>query len=803
MVRIDDPGAQRRRIERGDTRAERRAAHQVGQVRPEAAGGIRAAHRVTAHARRLLEHLPAGGDGGVVRGRLPLRGDPARELLRRLHDHPQQHVRVLRATELGALTDVESRLPRREPHRVLVIRDDVGLAGEPRHPEAVHDVGRLERHVGRRAHRNVHLVRGGDAQVRILELPPPLVTHHAHAERVGRRDGRLDLVGRPGRGRDEHEHDQDGHDGPCQLDLVAAVHLRRLALVVAGAMAVANDAVDEEPADEEKDAGGDRQHQRRKRQDRVSRSAGGGEDARAVHTKRVLMFARPVQAHLPRSGVVVYVTPSMPAADRRVCVVGAGISGLVTAKVLLEDGFDPLLFEKDATLGGVWSPSRTYPGLCANNSRDTYAFSDHPYPQTAGVFPSSQEVFDYLGGYADRFGLRPRLRLRSQVVRVARPAGASRGFVVTVRPDGAPPTTEHFDYVAVCNGTFSIPRVPRVDGMDGFAGRALHSSELTDPDLIAGRRVVVVGAGKSALDCAAWAATHARTANLVFRRPAWMVPRYLPGGLPGDRLVVSRFAEAFLRYHRQGPAERLLHGPGRALVALFWAGFSRALRRLLRMPATLVPARRLPDGVDEIAVVDDFYDLVRAGRIDARRGAIVRFGGGTTLELTDGARLDADVVVFATGWRQDISFLDEDLRRLVERDGRYHLYRFILPPGLSDLGFVGWNSSTACQLSSEIAAHWLSACFAGELTLPSVDDMEREVAHVHRWAAEVLPRRSQGYFIGPLLGHDMDEMLDDLGIPRKRARTALGEYLLPLWPTRYRSVGEERRSRETNSPARH
>jgi len=89
---------------------------------------------------------------------------------------------------------------------------------------------------------------------------------------------------------------------------------------------------------------------------------------------------------------------------RRVCVIGAGISGLVTAKVLLEDGFDPLVFEKDAALGGVWSPSRTYPGLCANNTRDTYAFSDHPYPPTAGMFPSAEQVRDYLGSYADRFG---------------------------------------------------------------------------------------------------------------------------------------------------------------------------------------------------------------------------------------------------------------------------------------------------------------------------------------------------------------------------------------------------------------
>src|SRR5262249_60276285 len=154
------------------------------------------------------------------------------------------------------------------------------------------------------------------------------------------------------------------------------------------------------------------------------------------------------------------------------------------------------------------------------------------------------------------------LRFRREVLRVARPAGAARGFVVTVRQDDGQPVTHAFDFVAVCNGTFSIPQVPHVDGLEAFTGRALHSSELTDPGLIDGRRVVVVGAGKSAFDCAAWAAKRARSATLVFRRPACMVPRYLPGGVPGDHLVVPPSPLPVLPPHRTSPAERLLHGPG-------------------------------------------------------------------------------------------------------------------------------------------------------------------------------------------------------------------------------------------------
>src|SRR5437899_5513417 len=84
------------------------------------------------------------------------------------------------------------------------------------------------------------------------------------------------------------------------------------------------------------------------------------------------------------------------ASQRRVCVIGAGISGLVTAKVLAGDGFEVVVFEKEPTLGGVWAASRTYPGLRTNNPRDTYAFSDHPFPPDAADFPSAAEMWAYL-----------------------------------------------------------------------------------------------------------------------------------------------------------------------------------------------------------------------------------------------------------------------------------------------------------------------------------------------------------------------------------------------------------------------
>ena len=88
---------------------------------------------------------------------------------------------------------------------------------------------------------------------------------------------------------------------------------------------------------------------------------------------------------------------------KSVAVVGAGIAGLVTAKTLTQDGFDVSVFEKDKYLGGTWSKSRTYPGLRTNNTKHTYEFSDHIYPDSADTFPRAEEVRDFLESYADQF----------------------------------------------------------------------------------------------------------------------------------------------------------------------------------------------------------------------------------------------------------------------------------------------------------------------------------------------------------------------------------------------------------------
>ena len=165
------------------------------------------------------------------------------------------------------------------------------------------------------------------------------------------------------------------------------------------------------------------------------------------------------------------------------------------------------------------------------------------------------------------------------------------------------------------------------------------------------------------------------------------------------------------------------------------------------------------------------------------------------MELADGRTIEADLIICATGYTQEVAFLEDGVRRRIERDGGFRLYRMILPPDDRTLAFNGYNSSTACQMTAEVAAHWISDCFSGRLELPSVADMERDIDALNEWIRRVMPGRAQGFFIGPCVIHYIDDLLRDMGVSTRRRRNPIAEHFLPAWPANYRTLGEERRRR--------
>ena len=474
---------------------------------------------------------------------------------------------------------------------------------------------------------------------------------------------------------------------------------------------------------------------------------------------------------------------------------GAGPSGLVTARVLLADGFDVDVYDKASSLGGTWHPDRTYPTLRTNDPREFYRFSDFPYPEGVDDYPSAEEVLDYLETYAQHHDLPPRMRFSTEVRSIERTSddGEGRFEVELGATEGTGgPERLRYDRVAVCNGVFSEPNIPDIDGVERFEGEILHSSQVTGRDRLKDQRVVVVGGAKSAHDCASLAADHARSCTMLFRSPHWLAPRYALG-LRVDWLLLTRWLQAFLPYHTKRGLQSLLHGPGRPLVDLFWKLQTGLVRQLADPPPEMMPDETLPEGFRYIGTGVGIYDKVREGRIEPRRGEISTFTDGETLELEDGETVPADVVVFATGWDQPMDFLSPELRELVrDDDGFFTLYRHILPPGAPNIGFIGYASSIGNMLMSEICAHWLSAAFQGDLDLPDDEAMHAEIEKVREWSEEVFPRSGGGHVIGPYFVGFTDQLLRDMGVATHRANNVVAEYFGRCHAERFAGIGAER-----------
>ena len=198
-------------------------------------------------------------------------------------------------------------------------------------------------------------------------------------------------------------------------------------------------------------------------------------------------------------------------------IIGAGFSGLVTAKVLQALGLEVTVYDKATDVGGVWSESRRYAGVRTQNSKDTYRYSDLEMPSYYPEWPSGAQVQEYLQDYADRFGLHRVLRLGQEVVTAHLVAD---GAWQLMSKDGSGGQDEELDdQLVVANGIVSEPSLPTFPGtaaFEGAGGRILPARGFRDARQAQDRHVVV-GYGKSACDVAVAACESAAGTAIVAR----------------------------------------------------------------------------------------------------------------------------------------------------------------------------------------------------------------------------------------------------------------------------------------------
>ncbi len=494
---------------------------------------------------------------------------------------------------------------------------------------------------------------------------------------------------------------------------------------------------------------------------------------------------------------------------RSVGIIGAGFAGLSTAKVLRAFGFEVTVFEKEPDVGGVWAASRRYPGLTTQNPRTTYALSDFPMPAHYPEWPSGQQVQAYLHAYAEHFGLIPHLRMSTTVESAVLDEEAGVWTVTARRAvAGLPAEVHRFDHLVVCNGIFSEPAVPQYPGADAFeaaGGRVCHTSQFNDASEARGKHVLVVGYGKSSCDVANAIAADSASTTVLARQLIWKIPKKFMNVLNFKYLLLTRMGEALFKYIEPKGFEKFLHGAGLPVRNSMLGSVESVVTRQLKLreiglhPGT--PLETIARSTVSL-VTDGFYEKVAAGQLGVRKAVSIRALQPGQAVLSNGETVQADLVVCGTGWQQQVPFFDASvLQRVTDARGNFRLYRSILPVGMPRLAFNGYNSSFFSQLNCEIGALWLANHLRGGLQLPPVDEMNAQIDRRLAWMEERTDgKHSKGTNIIPFSVHNIDELLQDMGLPLG-ALTRFKQWLGPVDPADYAVVTRQLLARHAHTPA--
>ena len=346
---------------------------------------------------------------------------------------------------------------------------------------------------------------------------------------------------------------------------------------------------------------------------------------------------------------------------RRFCIIGAGACGLAVAKAFAEQGIAFDCFEALSDVGGIWNPESphvVYGSTWLNSSKKLSRYPDFHFPEEWAPYASRAQAQSYLRAYAKEFGLYPLISFNKKVTSAER---TEKGWRIQIEGESAP---RLYQGLVVANGHHWSANVPTYPGH--FDGEALHSHDVKSKEQLKSKRVLVVGAGNSAVDILSDAAIENGRVVHSMRRTYYFFPKMV-FGKPTDWFVdvTSRIPlpRSVMRlFYRFGM--RVLVGPHHRY------GLERPDHNLFEAHPT---------------ACNTYLDHLIHGRIAVKPG-IERLDGKRVI-FTDGSAEEVDLLIWATGFRVSFPFIDPSY--ILDEQGRSKLFIHTFHRDLDDFFVAG------------------------------------------------------------------------------------------------------------------
>ncbi|XP_004646243.1 dimethylaniline monooxygenase [N-oxide-forming] 5 [Octodon degus] len=442
---------------------------------------------------------------------------------------------------------------------------------------------------------------------------------------------------------------------------------------------------------------------------------------------------------------------------KRVAVIGAGASGLSSIKCCLEEGLEPVCFERSVDIGGLWrfqenpeeGRASIYKSVIINTSKEMMCFSDYPIPEHYPNFMHNSHVLEYFRMYAKEFGLLKYIQFQTTVCSVKKqPDFSTSGQWEVITEHLGETKRDVFDAVMVCTGHHTNAHLPleSFPGIEKFKGQYFHSRDYKNPNGFIGKRVVIIGIGNSGGDLAVEISHTAKQVFLSTRRGAWILNRVGSHGYPFDVLFSSRFMYFLSKICGESLSNSFMEKKLNERFDHEMFGLKPKHRALSQHPT----------------VNDDLPNRIIAGLVKVK-GNVKEFTE-TAAIFEDGSKEDdIDVVIFATGYSFSFPFLEDSVKVV---KNKVSLYKKVFPPNLErpTLAIIGLIQPLGAIMPiSELQGRWATQVFKGIKTLPSKHEMMEEITKVQ----EKIEKRyveSQRHTIQGDYIATMEELADLVGV---------------------------------------
>ncbi|HWC80082.1 MAG TPA: NAD(P)/FAD-dependent oxidoreductase [Pseudonocardiaceae bacterium] len=333
----------------------------------------------------------------------------------------------------------------------------------------------------------------------------------------------------------------------------------------------------------------------------------------------------------------------------RVAVVGTGFSGLGMGIQLKKAGIhDFVILEKADDVGGTWRDN-SYPGCACDIQSHMYSFSFEQNPDWSRSFPTQPEIWDYLRQVTDRYGLRRHIRFGVELAGARWDADERRWHIRSTK--GEELTAQ---FLVSGMGALHLPNVPKLPGLDSFAGPTFHSATWDHSVDLRGKRVAVVGTGASAIQFVPRIAPDVAELHLFQRTPPWVMPKP-DHPMPVWTRTLFKLFPAAQRLYRN---------------ALYWMLEARAIGfnghpKLLQAAEKIAkrhigkqiddPALRdklIPDyrmGCKRVLVSNDYYPALNRDNVDVVTEGVAEVREHSVV-ASDGTEYPVDAIIFGTGF---------------------------------------------------------------------------------------------------------------------------------------------------------